>query len=120
MKETNMSNPVKNLECIKCHSLNSPTKLIKSPRNSIIYNSQKICSLSRRPQTILEIRKKATFFEMIRSESKSHTNNTNENKEKCCLLVSIVCYICTIVKVDGTNIFRNLNLSAIIHIILTL
>ena len=35
---------------------------IKSPSNSIRCNFQKICSWSRRPKTILEIRKKTSFL----------------------------------------------------------
>ena len=37
----------------------------KSPSNSIRYNCQKICSQSRRTKTIMEIRKKATFPQMM-------------------------------------------------------
>ena len=61
VKMTNMPNPVKSLEYIKCYS-SSSSRPVKSPRNFIRYNCQKICSWLRRPKTILEIRKKATFF----------------------------------------------------------
>ena len=57
LKKTSLPNPVKSLGYIKCYSLNSPR-----PSNSIRYNCKKICSWSRRPKTILEIRKKATFL----------------------------------------------------------
>ena len=52
-----MPNPVKSLGYINCYSSSSPTP-VKSLHNSIRYNSKKICSWSRRPKTILEIRKK--------------------------------------------------------------
>ena len=45
---------------IKCHSSSRP-RLVKSPSNSIRYKCKKICSWSRRPNTILEIRKKPHF-----------------------------------------------------------
>ena len=48
----------------KCQSSSGP-RPIKSASNSIRYNCEKICSRSRRPRTILEIRKKATFFYVI-------------------------------------------------------
>ena len=56
--KTRMPNPFKGLGYIKCYNLSSP-RLVKSPSNSIRYNSKKICSWSRRPKTILEMRKKA-------------------------------------------------------------
>ena len=62
--KTSMPNAVKTLGFVKCYSSSSP-KCVKSPGNSIRYNCQKISSWSRRPKTILEIRKKTTFFEMI-------------------------------------------------------
>ena len=61
MKKTSMPNPVKNLGYIKCYSLSNP-RTVKSPSNSMNYNYQKICSWSRRPRTILEIRKKGHIF----------------------------------------------------------
>ena len=61
MKNISMPNPVKSLGYIKCYSSSSPWS-VKSPSNSIRYNCQKVCSWSRRPKTILEIRKKTTFF----------------------------------------------------------
>ena len=64
MKKISMPNTVKSLWYIKFHSLNSP-RSIKSPSNSIRYNCEKICSWSRRPKTILEMRKKVTFFQVI-------------------------------------------------------
>ena len=55
VKKTSMPNPAKSLKYIKCHSLSSP-RPVKRPINSIGYNCKKICSWSRRPKTILEIR----------------------------------------------------------------
>ena len=43
----------------------SSLKPIKSPNNSIIYNCKKICSWLGRPKTILEIRKKTLFLQVI-------------------------------------------------------
>ena len=51
---------LKSLGYITCYSSSSP-RPIKSPCNSIRYNCQKICSWSRRPKTILEMRKKPCF-----------------------------------------------------------
>ena len=59
---------IKNLRYIKCYSLSKP-KSIKNLRNSIRYHCQKICSWSRRPETILQIRKKVTFLEEINIKS---------------------------------------------------
>ena len=56
-KQTSMPSPVTSLGYIKCYSFSNP-KSVKSQTNSIKHNSQKICSSSRRPKTILEIRKK--------------------------------------------------------------
>ena len=64
VKKMNMPNPVKSLGYIKCYSCGNP-RPVKSPRNSIRYNCQKIFCLMRRPKTILEIRKKATFLLVI-------------------------------------------------------
>ena len=60
MKKTSLLNPVESLRYIKCHSSSSP-RPTESPSNFIRYSCQKICSWSRRPKTILEIRKKTTF-----------------------------------------------------------
>ena len=60
MKKTSMPNPVKGLGYIKCYSSSSP-RPVKSPSSSIRYNCQTICSWSRRPKTILEIRKRPNF-----------------------------------------------------------
>ena len=64
MKNTSMSNPAENFGNIKCYSWSSP-RSVNIPSNSIRYNCQKICSWLRRPKTILEIRKKATFLLVI-------------------------------------------------------
>ena len=57
-----MPNPAENLVYVKYYS-SSSSRPVKSPNNSILY--QKICSWSRRPKTILEIRKKALFRQVI-------------------------------------------------------
>ena len=79
MKKTSMPNPAESLVYIKCNSSSSP-RLIKSPSISIRYNCQKICSWSRRPKIILEIRKKARFSKrctslFFTSSSKDFTNH---------------------------------------------
>ena len=61
VKKTSMPNSVESLGYIKCYSSSSGLRPVKSPSSSIRHNCQKICSLSRRPKTILEIWKKATF-----------------------------------------------------------
>ena len=66
VKKTSMLNPVKSIGYIKCYSSSSP-KPVKSPGNSIRYNCEKICSCSRRTKTILGIRKKATFLQMMKN-----------------------------------------------------
>ena len=63
-KKTSMPNPVKGLEYIKCYS-SSSCRSVKSPSNSIRHNCQKICGWTKRPETILETRKKATFLKVI-------------------------------------------------------
>ena len=64
VKKTSMLNSVESLEYIKYYNLSSP-RPVKSPSNSIRHNCQKICSWSRRPKTVLKIRKKATFLKVI-------------------------------------------------------
>ena len=59
VKKNSILNPVQTLP--KCYNLGSP-RSIKSPSNSVRYNCQNICSRSRRPKTILKIRKKAPFL----------------------------------------------------------
>ena len=61
MKGISVSNPIKSLGYIKCCSYSSP-RPIKNPSNSIRYNCQEICSRSRRSETILAMRKIATFL----------------------------------------------------------
>ena len=56
LNNTRVPNSVKNLLYIKCCSSSSP-RSVKSPSSSIRYNCQKIFSWSRRPKTILEIKK---------------------------------------------------------------
>ena len=64
-KKISMPNPVKSLGYIMCHSSSSP-KPVRSPSNPIRYNCEKICSWSRRPQSILEIRnQKIIVIELI-------------------------------------------------------
>ena len=64
LKNTSMPNPAEGLGHITCFSSSSP-RSIKSPSNSIRSNCQKICSSSRRPNTILEIRKNTIFLWVI-------------------------------------------------------
>ena len=71
VKNNSIANTAKNLGYIKCYS-SSSTRPVKSPSNYIRYNCLKICSWSRRPKTILEIRKKDTFLQF--------TNNPNTDK----------------------------------------
>ena len=60
VKKTSMPNPVKSLGYIKHYSSSSP-RPDKSPRNSIKYNWQKICSWSRRPKTYWKSEKRSHF-----------------------------------------------------------
>ena len=60
VKKTSLPNPVECLGYIKCRSSSGP-RTIKHPSNSIRYNYKSICSWSRRPETILEIRKRPHF-----------------------------------------------------------
>ena len=64
LKKAGMLNSVESLGYIKCYSSSIP-RPVKSPGNSIRYNCKKICSWSRRPKTIPEIRKKATYLQVI-------------------------------------------------------
>ena len=63
MKKTSMSNSVESFGYINCYSSSSPTP-VKYPSNSIRCNCQKIWSWSR-PKSILEIRKKAIFLQVV-------------------------------------------------------
>ena len=84
VKKTRMPNPGKSLEYVKCYSSSSP-RPVKSPSSSIRYNCEKICSWSRRPKTMLEIRKEATFLYVINNpiiykffkDFTNHKNNSN-------------------------------------------
>ena len=60
VKKTSTRNPFKGLGYIKCYS-SSSQRPVKSPSNFIRCNWQKNCSWSRRPKTILEIRKKVSL-----------------------------------------------------------
>ena len=82
VKKTSMPNSAKSLENIKCYS-SSSSRPVKSPSNSIIRKCQKICSRSRRPKTILESRKKATFLQVIENPFiyKFIKDVTNHRKE---------------------------------------
>ena len=64
VKKTSMPDHAERFRLIKCYSSSCPGP-VKSPSNSIRSKSQKIYSLLIRPETILEIRKEATFFEVI-------------------------------------------------------
>ena len=61
-KKKSMLNPVTRLIYIKCYNSHSP-RPIKSSCNFIRKNCQKIRSLPRKNETILEIRKKTTFLD---------------------------------------------------------
>ena len=60
-KKNCIPKPVKSLAYIKCHSSSSP-RLVKSSSNAIRHNCQKMYSWSRRPKTILAIKKRSYFF----------------------------------------------------------
>ena len=62
VKKTSM--PIENLGYIKWYDFNSP-RCIKSSRNFIRYNCYRICSWSKRPETLSETRKKAIFLKLI-------------------------------------------------------
>ena len=64
VKKAIIPNPVDSLGYIKGHNPSGP-RTIKSPANFITYSCQKICSWSKRPETGLGIRKKATFPEVL-------------------------------------------------------
>ena len=66
-----MPNPVKSLGDIKCHSWSSP-RSVKSPRNSIRYNCEKICCWSRRPRRVL----KKVFSNFALSDAEDNTSGT--------------------------------------------
>ena len=63
LKKTSIPNPLESFGYIRCNSSIRPT--YKKPSSSIRCNCQKICSSSRRPKTILEIRKKL-FLQVIK------------------------------------------------------
>ena len=63
-KKTTMQNSFKILGYIKCYGSISP-KPVKNLSNSIRYYCQNIYSWSRRTETILEMRKKASFLQVI-------------------------------------------------------
>ena len=75
VKKTSILKPVKSLGCIKCHS-SSSSRPNKSLTNSIRYSYQKICSLWRRPESILSIWNKFTFLKVI-SKSEFFKDFTN-------------------------------------------
>ena len=60
MQRTPTCQTVKSLGYITCCSSSSP-RPVESPSNSIRHNCLKICSSSRRPKTLLEIRKRPYF-----------------------------------------------------------
>ena len=64
VKKTSMSNSVESLGYMMCYSL-SNSRPVKNPCNSIRNKSQKISSWSRRPKTMLNRRKKASFLEVV-------------------------------------------------------
>ena len=80
VKKTSMLHSVENPGYIKCYSSSSPS-------NSIQNNCQKICTGSRRPKTILEIRKKPHFSRwstilLLISFSKNVTNHRKKTNRK--------------------------------------
>ena len=88
VKKTSIPNFVESLENIKCYS-SSSSRPVKTPSNSISRNCQKIFSRSRRPKTILEIRKKATFLWVINNPFiyKFFKDVTNHRKETNSVIV---------------------------------
>ena len=87
MKKTSIPNPVKSLRYIKCYSSNCSSGTVKSSSNSIWYNCQTIQSWSRRPKTILEIRKKIPFLYVINNPiilqvfQRNYQSFTNDRKK---------------------------------------
>ena len=65
VKKMTMPGFGESLGYIKCYHLSSPRR-ITSASNPIRYNCNKICSCSRRPKTILEIRIEVTFLKVIK------------------------------------------------------
>ena len=78
-----MLNPVTRLIYIKCYNSCSP-RPIKSSCNFIRKNCQKICSLPRKNETILEIRKKTTFLDNKPINYKFLKYFTNNRKKTNC------------------------------------
>ena len=73
-----MPDSIESLGYIKYYSSSSP-RPIKRSKNSI----RQICSRARRPETLLEIRKKATFLQLINKLIiyKFFTDFTNHGKK---------------------------------------
>ena len=67
---------------MKCYSSSSP-RPVKSLSNSVRYNCKKICSRSRRPKTILDIRKKTRLLQVINNPIiyKFFKDFTNQRKK---------------------------------------
>ena len=65
-QKTSVPNPAETLEYIKCYNFRS-LRRVKSPSNSIRYNCQKACSWTRKPETILKIRKRPCFSRLSTS-----------------------------------------------------
>ena len=61
VKKTSMPNLVKSLGYIKCHSSSSPIPALSKALAILSDTTEKICSWSQRPKTILEIRKRPHF-----------------------------------------------------------
>ena len=64
VKKTSTPNSIKSLGYIECYSSSSP-RPVKSSSNSIRHKCKMICSWSKRPKIILEIRKEATLLKVI-------------------------------------------------------
>ena len=74
-EEDQLAKPSQNFKYVKCYHSSSP-RHIKSPCNSIRNNCQKICSWSRRPETILKITQKSKINKPIIYKSlKDFTNH---------------------------------------------
>ena len=76
VKKTSISNPVKSTGYIKCCSWSSLWS-VKIPYISVRYNCQKICSWSRKPKTILKIRKRPLVLFTSFSKTTNHRKKTN-------------------------------------------
>ena len=91
VKKTSMTNPVKSLGYIKCHSSCSPRPVAESSSHSIRCNCQKICSWLRRPKTILKIVEKTTFLISQWPLMRPSNNLENETLSDTYWKVQLIC-----------------------------